>query len=89
MVRVESKVDALDALYQEEHHRHNCEPTETLGGGRGMQIDAELVFLQIQGSLIGVDHSDTPMSRGESLSIRPDNHAERSGIAVLPLTASH
>lgn len=53
-----------------------------------MQIGAELVFLQIQprGPLIRVGRRATPMSRRVLLSIRSCNRAERSGIAVRPLT---
>jgi hypothetical protein len=42
--------------------------------------------IQPRGPLIRVDRSETPMSRRELLSIRSGERAERSGIAVRPLT---
>ena len=51
-----------------------------------MQIDAELVFLQIQprGPLIRVDRRTTPMSRSRRLVIRFDSAARQDGLAARP-----
>jgi hypothetical protein len=88
MVQIGLKVGALDALRLREHFGSKCMPLGIVNGGCGTQISADLVFLQIQprGPLIGVDRSGTPMSRRKLLSIRSGNRAERSGIAVRPLT---
>jgi len=89
VVRIGLKVDALDALQQEERCKLKYSSTETVGGGRGMQMGAELVFLQDPppGPLIRAKRRDAPMSQCGRLVIRSDSTSLQNGLAARPSEA--